>query len=89
MGLGTISWLFVGFLVGVGGWLLLKVREPTKILTIECVAIAGAFVGGFLCAVNGIGDSGTMNVFSLAAAALVAALAIFLHHVGSAVEDDD
>lgn len=88
MGIGVISWIVVGILAGVVAWVLPKISDPIKIISIECVGIAGAFMGGFLCVVNGIGHTESLNIFTMLAAALFAALALFLHHVGSAVIED-
>ncbi len=59
MGIGTIiSWIIIGLIAGALGKLIMPGDDPGGIFVTMLLGIAGAFVGGFLVSLIGLGGGG-------------------------------
>ncbi len=59
MGIGTIiSWIIIGLIAGALGKLIMPGDDPGGIIVTILIGIAGAFVGGFLVSLIGLGGGG-------------------------------
>lgn len=77
--MGILSWILLGLIVGVLAKLIMPGRDPGGILVTIGLGIAGAFVGGFLASLLGIGTAGGFSLGSIAVATLGALLLLFLY----------
>jgi uncharacterized membrane protein YeaQ/YmgE (transglycosylase-associated protein family) len=59
VGIGTIiSWIIIGLIAGALGKLIMPGDDPGGIFVTMLLGIAGAFVGGFLVSLIGLGGGG-------------------------------
>lgn len=59
MGIGTIiSWIIIGLIAGALGKLIMPGDDPGGVFVTMLLGIAGAFVGGFLVSLIGLGGGG-------------------------------
>jgi uncharacterized membrane protein YeaQ/YmgE (transglycosylase-associated protein family) len=66
--MGILSWLLLGLIVGVLAKWIMPGNDPGGIFITIGLGIAGAFVGGFLASLLGIGTAGGFSVGSIAVA---------------------
>ena len=75
--MGFLSWILLGLIVGVLAKWLLPGNDPGGIIVTILIGIAGAFVGGYIATVLGIGTVSGFNLGSLAIAIGGALLLLF------------
>jgi uncharacterized membrane protein YeaQ/YmgE (transglycosylase-associated protein family) len=75
--MGILSWLLLGLIVGVLAKWIMPGEDPGGILVTIGLGIAGAFVGGFLASLLGIGTAGGFSPGSIAVATGGALLLLF------------
>lgn len=60
--MGIISWILLGLLVGALAKWIMPGPDPGGIIVTIGLGIAGAFVGGFLASLVGIGSAGGFSI---------------------------
>ncbi|MCU7852854.1 MAG: GlsB/YeaQ/YmgE family stress response membrane protein [Candidatus Thiodiazotropha sp. (ex Monitilora ramsayi)] len=77
--MGIISWIVLGLIAGaLAKWIMPGKDDGGFIITI-LLGIAGAFVGGYLGSLLGIGSVGDLSVISILTATAGAFLLLFLY----------
>lgn len=79
--MGAVSWLAFGLLVGALAQLVLPGPRPGDIVATILIGIAGAFVGGFLGALAGIGGVTGVSIGSILTASAGAVLLLLLYRL--------
>jgi uncharacterized membrane protein YeaQ/YmgE (transglycosylase-associated protein family) len=78
MGIGTIiGWIIIGLIAGALAKLIMPGDDPGGIIITVLIGIAGAFVGGFLASLIGIGGGGTIMTIIIATIGAIILLAIY------------
>ncbi len=75
--MGLLSWIVFGLIAGVLAKWIMPGRDPGGIVVTILVGIAGAFVGGFLGTLVGLGDVTGFNLGSVVLATAGAFLVLF------------
>lgn len=63
--MGILSWIIMGLIVGVLAKFFMPGRDPGGIIVTILLGIAGAFVGGYLGSILGLGTVTGFNLGSL------------------------
>jgi uncharacterized membrane protein YeaQ/YmgE (transglycosylase-associated protein family) len=79
--MGVLSWIVMGFVVGLLAKILLPGRDPGGLIVTVLIGIAGAFVGGFIGSYLGLGTVTGFNVASIGLAVGGAILLLILYRV--------
>ena len=66
--MGFLSWILLGLIVGALAKWIMPGNDPGGVIVTILIGIAGAFVGGYLATVLGIGSVSGFNLGSLAIA---------------------
>ncbi|MBN7797273.1 GlsB/YeaQ/YmgE family stress response membrane protein [Parahaliea mediterranea] len=61
--MGILSWIVLGLIAGILAKWIIPGRDPGGFIVTTLIGIAGAFVGGYLGTVTGLG--GSVSQFSL------------------------
>lgn len=77
--MGFLSWIVLGLVVGVLAKWIMPGPDSSGIVMTIVLGVAGAFVGGWLATVLGIGTVSGFNLGSLAIAVAGALLLLFLN----------
>ena len=77
--MGILTWIVLGLVVGALAKFIMPGKDPGGIVVTMLLGIAGAFVGGFLGSMFGLGDVSGVNVGSIVLATLGALLLLFLY----------
>ena len=77
-----ISWIIIGAIAGALGKLIMPGDDPGGIIVTILLGIAGAFVGGFLTSLVGIGGVGIIWTIIVATIGAIILLAIYRALVG-------
>jgi uncharacterized membrane protein YeaQ/YmgE (transglycosylase-associated protein family) len=78
VGIGTIiSWIIIGAIAGALGKLIMPGDDPGGIIVTILLGIAGAFVGGFLASLIGLGGGGWIWSIIIATIGAIILLAIY------------
>jgi uncharacterized membrane protein YeaQ/YmgE (transglycosylase-associated protein family) len=77
--MGILSWILLGLIVGAVAKWIMPGPDPGGILITILVGVAGAFLGGFLGSLVGLGSVTGFNVGSLALAVAGAMLLLWGH----------
>ena len=75
--MGILSWLLLGLIVGALAKWIMPGDDPGGIFVTMGIGIAGAFVGGFLASLVGLGTAGGFSLGSIAVATGGALLLLF------------
>lgn len=75
--MGILSWIVLGLIVGVLAKWIMPGPDPGGIILTTLLGIAGAFVGGFLGSLLGLGSFTGFNVGSLVLAVAGALLLLW------------
>ena len=78
-----IGWIIIGAIAGVLGKLIMPGDDPGGIIVTILLGIVGAFVGGFLTSLVGIGGGGFIWTIIVATLGAIILLAIYRAFVGS------
>jgi uncharacterized membrane protein YeaQ/YmgE (transglycosylase-associated protein family) len=62
--MGIISWIIMGLIVGALAKFIMPGKDPGGIIVTICLGIAGAFIGGFVGSIFGIGAVSGFNFVS-------------------------
>ena len=79
--MGILSWIIMGLIVGVLAKWIMPGKDPGGIIVTICIGIAGAFLGGFIGSLLGIGDVSGFNLMSFILAIGGAILLLILYRV--------
>lgn len=83
MSIGAIlGWIIIGLIAGALGKLIMPGDDPGGIIVTIILGIAGAFVGGFLANLIGIGGGGIIWSIIIATIGAIILLAIYRAFVG-------
>ncbi len=81
--IGTIIvWIIIGLVAGALAKLIMPGDDPGGIIVTIIIGIAGAFVGGFLASLIGIGGGGIIWTIIIATIGAIILLAIYRAIVG-------
>ncbi len=72
-----IGWIIIGAIAGALGKLLMPGDDPGGIIVTILLGIAGAFVGGFLASLVGLGEGGFIWTIIVATIGAIILLAIY------------
>lgn len=75
--MGILSWLLLGLIVGALAKWIMPGDDPGGIFVTMGIGIAGAFVGGFLASLVGLGTVGGFSLGSIATATFGALVLLF------------
>jgi uncharacterized membrane protein YeaQ/YmgE (transglycosylase-associated protein family) len=79
--MGILSWIVMGLIVGVLAKFLMPGKDPGGLIVTILLGIAGAFVGGYVGSVLGLGTVTGFNIGSLLVAIGGAVLLLILYRV--------
>jgi len=83
MSIGAIlSWIIIGLIAGALAKLIMPGDDPGGIIVTILIGIAGAFVGGFLAGLIGLGGGGLIWTIIVATIGAIILLAIYRAVVG-------
>jgi uncharacterized membrane protein YeaQ/YmgE (transglycosylase-associated protein family) len=77
--MGFFSWILMGLIVGLLAKWIMPGRDPGGVILTILLGVAGAFVGGFIGTMLGLGSVTGFNLGSLALAVGGALLLLFGH----------
>jgi uncharacterized membrane protein YeaQ/YmgE (transglycosylase-associated protein family) len=77
--MGVLSWLCLGLVAGILAKVLMPGRDGGGFVLTTLLGVAGAFVGGFLGSLLGIGSVSGFNPGSLATATIGALVLLWAH----------
>ena len=77
--MGIVSWLVLGLIVGALAKWIMPGNDPGGVFVTILIGIAGAFLGGFIGSVTGLGDVTGFNFVSIALATVGALLLLFIY----------
>jgi uncharacterized membrane protein YeaQ/YmgE (transglycosylase-associated protein family) len=75
--MGILSWILLGLIVGILAKWIMPGPDPGGVLVTIGIGIAGAFVGGFLASLLGLGSTAGFSVGGIVTATLGALLLLF------------
>jgi uncharacterized membrane protein YeaQ/YmgE (transglycosylase-associated protein family) len=77
--MGILSWIVMGLIVGAVAKWIMPGKDPGGIIVTICLGIAGAFVGGFVGSVLGLGGVTGFNIggFLLATGGAILLLIVY------------
>ena len=79
--MGILSWIVMGLIVGVLAKFIMPGKDPGGLIVTILLGIAGAFVGGYVGSVLGLGTVTGFNMGSLLIAIGGAVLLLILYRV--------
>ena len=66
--MGILSWIIMGLIVGVLAKWIMPGKDPGGLIVTILIGIAGAFIGGFIGTLLGLGGVTGINIISIALA---------------------
>lgn len=79
--MGIITWIVMGLIVGVLAKFIMPGKDPGGLIVTILLGIAGAFVGGYIGSLLGLGAVSGFNVVSLLLAIGGAVLLLILYRM--------
>ena len=77
--MGFLTWIILGLVVGIVAKWIMPGEDPGGIFITIGLGIAGAFVGGFIGSLFGIGEVSGFNLVSIALATIGALALLWLY----------
>ncbi len=77
--MGILSWIVLGFVVGALAKWIMPGPDPGGCIVTTLIGIAGAFVGGFLGSMLGLGPVSSFSIGNILVATGGAILLLFLY----------
>ena len=77
--MGVLSWIILGLIVGILAKWIMPGRDPGGLVITILIGIGGAFVGGYVGSLLGLGSVTGFNLGSLALAVVGALLLLWIH----------
>jgi uncharacterized membrane protein YeaQ/YmgE (transglycosylase-associated protein family) len=78
-----LAWIIIGLIAGAVAKLIMPGDDPGGIIVTILIGIAGAFVGGFLLSLIGVGEGGWIWTIIVATIGAIILLAIYRMLVGA------
>ncbi len=79
--MGILTWLLLGLVVGVLAKFIMPGKDPGGVFVTILIGIAGAFVGGYIGSLLGLGDVTGFNLVSLGLATVGAVILLALYRM--------
>ncbi len=76
--MGIISWIILGLLAGMLAKWLMPGKDGGGFIITTILGVAGAFVGGFVGSLIGLGTTGGLSIGSIATATAGAFIILFI-----------
>jgi len=77
-----ISWIVLGLIAGALAKWIMPGRDPGGIFVTIIIGIAGAFIGGYLATLAGLGSiSGSLSIVNIITAIVGALILLFLYRM--------
>ena len=80
--MGIIAWIIIGGIAGALAKLIMPGDDPGGIIVTILIGIAGAFIGGFLMSLVGIGSGGLIWTIIVATIGAIILLAVYRAVIG-------
>ena len=80
--MGIITWIIIGGIAGALAKLIMPGDDPGGIIVTILIGIVGAFIGGFLTSLVGIGGGGFIWTIIVATVGAIILLAIYRAMIG-------
>ena len=77
--MGILSWIVMGLIVGALAKWIMPGPDPGGCIVTTLIGIAGAFVGGFIGSLLGLGTVSGLNIGSIFLATVGALLLLFIY----------
>lgn len=77
--MGFISWIVLGLVAGIFAKWIMPGKDGGGIIMTILLGVAGAFVGGYLGSLLGIGGTDGLNIISILTATAGALLLLFIY----------
>ena len=77
--MGILTWIILGLVGGALAKCIMPGKDPGGIIVTMLIGIAGAFVGGFLGSLMGLGDVTGFHLASVGLATVGALLLLFIY----------
>jgi uncharacterized membrane protein YeaQ/YmgE (transglycosylase-associated protein family) len=77
--MGFISWIVLGLIAGIFAKWIMPGKDGGGLIMTILLGVAGAFVGGYLGSLVGIGGIGGLNIVSILTATAGALLLLFIY----------
>ncbi len=78
--MGIISWIILGLLAGMLAKWLMPGKDGGGFIITTILGVAGAFVGGFVGSLIGLGTTGGLSIGSIATATAGAFIILFIYN---------
>jgi len=79
--MGILSWIILGLVVGVLAKLIMPGQDPGGIIVTILLGVAGAFLGGYLGTLMGLGSVTGFNMMSLLLAIVGSLILLLLYRM--------
>lgn len=79
--MGVVSWIVLGFVVGLLAKGLVPGKDPGGLIVTVLIGVAGAFLGGWIGSLLGLGTFQGFDLMSLALAVLGAVMLLVAYRV--------
>lgn len=79
--MGIISWIVLGLIAGALAKWIMPGKDPGGFIVTMLIGIAGAFVGGFVGSLVGLGTVGGLSLGSIATAIVGALILLFAYRL--------
>ncbi len=79
--MGILSWIILGLIAGILGKLLMPGKDPGGWIITILLGIGGAFVGGWVGNLVGLGTTGGLSLGSIATATVGAIILLFVYRL--------
>ena len=79
--MGILSWILLGLIAGILGKIIMPGKDPGGFIITILLGIAGAFVGGWVGSMVGLGSTGTFSFGSIMTATVGAIILLFLYRL--------
>ena len=79
--MGIISWIVLGLIAGILAKWIMPGRDPGGIVVTSLIGVAGAFVGGYVGSLVGLGTTGGLSLGSIVTAVVGALILLFAYRL--------
>ncbi len=79
--MGILTWILLGLVAGILGKILMPGKDPGGWIITIVLGIAGAFVGGWVGSLVGLGTTGGFNIGSILTATVGAVILLFFYRL--------
>ncbi|MGJ8633093.1 MAG: GlsB/YeaQ/YmgE family stress response membrane protein [Luteolibacter sp.] len=79
--MGILSWILLGLVAGILGKFVMPGKDPGGWIITILLGIAGAFVGGWVGSLVGLGSTGGFNIGSILTATVGAIVLLFVYRL--------